>query len=218
MECDKSSVLISYEDGVDRTAQVASLSQLLLDPYYRTVTGFQVLIQKEWLSFGHKFYDRTLLSQTQDEHSPVFLQWLDCVWQVLQQFPFSFQFNSLLLEVIAEHVYSSRFGTFIVNSEHEREEEDIEDKTTSLWTWLNVVTMSNPDKFINLRYNDNRQQRVLHPQYRIPYLKLWSSLYVNRYRYDHVHDVSKAAELRALKLEEQYKVNSCVIVFTPQTH
>lgn len=49
-------------------------------------------------------------------------------------------------------------------------------------------------------------RRVLHPQYRIPYLKLWSSHYVNRYRYDHVHDASKAAELQALKLEELYKV------------
>lgn len=205
MECDKSSVLISYEDGIDRTAQVSSLSQLLLDPYYRTVAGFQVLIQKEWLSFGHRFYDRTLLSQTQDEHSPVFLQWLDCVWQVLEQFPFSFEFNSLLLEVIAEHVYSSRFGTFIVNSEREREEEDIEEKTTALWSWLNVVTMSNPDRFKNMRYNKNQQQKVLHPQYRIPYLKLWSSHYVNQYRYDHVHDASKAAELQALKLEEVYK-------------
>ena len=47
----------------------------------------QVLIQKEWLSFGHRFYDRTLLSQTQDEHSPVFLQWLDCVWQVQRHSP-----------------------------------------------------------------------------------------------------------------------------------
>lgn len=205
MECDKSSVLISYEDGIDRTAQVASLAQLLLDPFYRTVSGFQVLIQKEWLSFGHKFHDRTLPPQPADEHSPVFLQWLDCVWQVHQQFPFCFEFNSLLLEVIAEHVYSSRFGTFIVNSASEREEEDIEDKTISLWTWLNVVSIADPDKFVNLRFNNSHQHRVLHPEYRIPSLKLWSSFYVNRYRVDHVQDAMKAAELQAIKLEKEYK-------------
>lgn len=48
--------------------------------------------------------------------------------------------------------------------------------------------------------------RVLHPEYRIPSLKLWSSFYVNRYRVDHVQDAMKAAELQAIKLEKEYKV------------
>lgn len=38
-------------------------------------------------------------------------------------------------------------------------QEDIEEKTTSLWTWLNVVAMSKPDKFKNMRYSKNQQQR-----------------------------------------------------------
>ena len=36
-------VVVHCSDGWDRTAQVCSLSQLLLDPYYRTVHGFQVI-------------------------------------------------------------------------------------------------------------------------------------------------------------------------------
>lgn len=38
------SVVVHCSDGWDRTAQVCSLAALLLDPYYRTIQGFQVNI------------------------------------------------------------------------------------------------------------------------------------------------------------------------------
>ncbi|KIK59568.1 hypothetical protein GYMLUDRAFT_201729 [Collybiopsis luxurians FD-317 M1] len=53
-----SHVLIHCSDGWDRTSQLSSLSQLCLDPYYRTLKGFEILIEKDWLSFGYKFLDR----------------------------------------------------------------------------------------------------------------------------------------------------------------
>ncbi len=53
-----SHVLIHCSDGWDRTAQLSSLSQLCLDPFYRTIRGFQILVEKDWLSFGHRFLDR----------------------------------------------------------------------------------------------------------------------------------------------------------------
>lgn len=41
-------VVIHCSDGWDRTAQLSSLGMILLDPYFRTIEGFQILIEKEW--------------------------------------------------------------------------------------------------------------------------------------------------------------------------
>ena len=48
-------MLIHCSDGWDRTSQLAALTQIMLDPYYRTFEGFSVLIEKDFVSFGHQF-------------------------------------------------------------------------------------------------------------------------------------------------------------------
>ncbi|ETN45510.1 uncharacterized protein HMPREF1541_09342 [Cyphellophora europaea CBS 101466] len=54
-----SHVLIHCSDGWDRTSQLSALSQVCLDPYYRTLEGFIILVEKDWVSFGHRFRYRS---------------------------------------------------------------------------------------------------------------------------------------------------------------
>lgn len=79
-------VLVHCSDGWDRTAQMCSLAQQCMDPYYRTLDGLIVLINKDWISFGHQFrlrfghYDH---NYKEEQRSPVFIQYLDCVRQLI---------------------------------------------------------------------------------------------------------------------------------------
>ena len=40
------SCVVHCSDGWDRTAQTVSIAQLILDPYYRTIDGFEVVIAR----------------------------------------------------------------------------------------------------------------------------------------------------------------------------
>lgn len=51
-------MLLAEEEGRDLSCLAASLIQVMLDPYFRTIVGFQSLIQKEWVMAGYQFLDR----------------------------------------------------------------------------------------------------------------------------------------------------------------
>ena len=88
----RSNVMLHCSDGWDRTAQATSLSMLCLDASYRTQEGLLRLVQKEWCSFGHKFRTRLALGDSPTgEYSPIFIQWLECVYQLFKQFPSAFE-------------------------------------------------------------------------------------------------------------------------------
>lgn len=134
------SVMFCMEDGSDITTQVVSLSQICLDPYYRTIEGFQTLIEKEWLGFGHRFAHRNNMTGSEGPSSnpgfaPIFFQFLDVVHQLLRQFPLSFEFNDFYLKFLAYHSVSARFRTFLADNELERVEYGfmaVDDKRSSL--------------------------------------------------------------------------------------
>ncbi|XP_031433386.1 myotubularin-related protein 3 isoform X2 [Clupea harengus] len=173
---DRRPVLVHCSDGWDRTPQIVALSKLLLDPFYRTVEGFQVLVETEWLDFGHKFGDRCGHGEKADdvnERCPVFLQWLDCVHQLHRQFPCSFQFNEAFLVKLAQHVYSCLFGTFLCNSGKEREENCVQQRTCSVWSLLRPTHRA----FRNILYSPH-SETVLHPVCHVRNLMLWSGVYL----------------------------------------
>lgn len=212
-------VVIHCSDGWDRTSQVSALLQLCLDPYYRSLEGFMVLVEKEWVSFGFKFATRSdhggcigakmskvvgapsdadskdseqpqlqaqvaaaaaaaaassgankvssflqraathikntaVLALNADfdddgkmfgassysgssERSPIFHQFLDCVYQLLRQHPARFEFNSRFLKRLFYHHYSCQYGTFLCNSERESKVFDVSECTTSVWDYFN---------------------------------------------------------------------------------
>ena len=107
---------------------VASIAQLILDSYYRTIRGFQTLIQKMWVLGGHQFLLRcthiSVSFQESDKEdsgeSPVFLHFIDCVYQLTQQFPSEFEFSETYLHALLDTMHACMFDTFLFDSEKQR--------------------------------------------------------------------------------------------------
>lgn len=56
------------------------------------------------------------------EISPVIDQFIECVWQLMEQFPCAFEFNERFLIHIQHHICSCQFGNFLCNCQKERRE------------------------------------------------------------------------------------------------
>ncbi|KAK5936411.1 hypothetical protein CgunFtcFv8_027725 [Champsocephalus gunnari] len=170
------SVLVHCSDGWDRTAQACSVASILLDPYYRTIRGLMVLIERDWVSFGHKFSHRYgHLDGDPKEVSPVIDQFVECVWQLSEQFPCAFEFNERFLVAIHTHIYSCQYGTFLGNCQKERRDMRLGERTHSVWPelWKERAQYTNP----LYRAEQSQSQGVLRPN-TTPYcFKMWKGLY-----------------------------------------
>ncbi|KAF8561412.1 hypothetical protein P879_03099 [Paragonimus westermani] len=187
-------VAVCIEDGTDAVTQVVALAQVMLDPIYRTLAGFWALIEKEWLLFGHPFNQR--LNQTSatksEQVSPVFLQFLDAVHQLLRQFPVSFEFNDFFLQFLAYHHISNRFYNFKYDCELDRsmawlsnsdglqsargsaEEDKLMERFDrfSIWSYIQKQHAEWP-VFFNFRYSQQMGGKILRPVTNLASLDIW---------------------------------------------
>lgn len=167
------SVVVHCSDGWDRTAQVCSLAAVMLDPYYRTIKGFQALIEKDWLAFGHKFSDRCGYTQSDPkEKSPVFTQFLDATFQMMQQRSDAFEFNERFLLIMHDHVQSAQYGTFVGNCEKDRVDLRLAEKTYSLWGYMT----NHLNEFVNPLYRPEMDE-ILRPNLAPQVIQFWRGMY-----------------------------------------
>ncbi len=62
------------ESGCDFSCVVSSLVELMADPHYRSISGFEGLVQKEWVALGHPFTTRhglTVELTAEEDHRQV---------------------------------------------------------------------------------------------------------------------------------------------------
>nr|CAD7396810.1 unnamed protein product [Timema cristinae] len=175
------SVLVHGSEGLDATLLVTSLAQVILNPDCRTVRGMEALVEREWLQAGYPFpvrHNKSAYSTANNgrnkTQAPTFLLFLDCVQQIHQQFPCSFEFSTSFLILLHEHSYYSQFGTFLGTCESDRKSLKLPQQTVSLWSYLNRPEVL--QSFLNPMYDPNN--KVIWPSVAPMSLTLWSELFL----------------------------------------
>ena len=172
------SVLIHCSDGWDRCSQLTAFSQLLIDPYFRTIKGYMTLIEKDFLSFGHQFRFRngyySKEEKSENQTSPILFQFLDATHQLLVQYPIYFEFNMKFLIFIANSINCGLYGTFLYNCEKDREKQNAKVKTMSCWTEI----LNNINLYKNQFYEEETKKIYFFtPNFSMHRIRFWDEYF-----------------------------------------
>ncbi|KAJ8288022.1 hypothetical protein COCON_G00006810 [Conger conger] len=170
------SVILQEPEDRDLNCVVSSLAQVMCDPHCRTQLGFQGLVQKEWVMAGHRFLSRTNYHRESDkEEAPVFLLFLDCVWQLWAQYPSHFQLTGDYLLALHDSVHLPLFSSFLSNCQRERSRRSqrLSQSYTPVNGWREVLPRDSSQDAVDpplppvwdwsLQYSCNRRARFTHP-------------------------------------------------------
>ena len=108
-------------------------------------TAFRDMMGQAKLSLNKSASSNPYLKDT----SPVFHQFLDCLYQILILHPTRFEYNERFLRRLLYHLYSCQYGNFIYNNERERLEVDVTSRTRSVWSYF----LSRRKEFLNPDYD-----------------------------------------------------------------
>ncbi|XP_064207198.1 myotubularin-related protein 11 isoform X1 [Anguilla rostrata] len=169
-------VILQEPEDRDMNCVVSSLVQVMCDPHCRTMPGFQGLVQKEWVMAGHRFLSRANYHRESDkEEAPVFLLFLDCVWQLWAQYPSHFQLTGDYLLALHDSVHVPLFSTFLSNCQRERSRRSqrLSQSYTPVNGWREVLPRDTSQDPVDpplppvwdwsLQYSCNRRARFTHP-------------------------------------------------------
>ncbi|GMT07608.1 hypothetical protein PENTCL1PPCAC_29782 [Pristionchus entomophagus] len=215
-----SSVVLAIEDGRDATCQFASLVQIIADPHYRTFEGLQRLISKEWLAFGHRFSYRSnhSLASQKSGFAPVFIMFLDCVHQLMRQYPSAFEYNEFLLRFLAYHSQSTYFRTFLLDCEAERcaVEKNVPDAKDAhcIWRFIKEQQSRSP-LFSNFEYNHNHNVE-LEPRWSLPNLHVWSYYTEDFLAHGPPYDIDACLRETAKQAEERARLTESKTTVQPE--
>jgi len=201
----KINVIVHCSDGWDRTSQVCSLVQIILDPYFRTFEGFMVLIEKDWVSFGHQFATRNGCDpERKKEKSPIFIQFLHVIYQLMSQYPNAFEFRENMLMFLADEMYSNKFGTFLFDSEKEIIDNNGKETTVSIWSEI----LFNKKKYLNPFYQNLKEPLIIKGE--VQYLTIWKEFF---YKYIKIGLVKDEEEVNSINHLEKmlFKQKNSVI-------
>ena len=153
------------------------------------------------MSCGHQFAIRNgcdYRPEKKKERSPIFIQFLHVVYQIMVQYPTAFEFETSMLLYLSEEIYSNKFGTFLFNCEKELEEHNAKEITMSIWSDIFL----NKKKYLNPYYKEIKEP--LNIKTGVQYLCIWKEFF---YKYIKIGFIKEGeCETNSIKIMENNKL------------
>lgn len=96
---------------------IVSLCQIMVDPFFRTIPGFLVLLDKEWLRGSFPFHASLSLPEDSRISAPIqynslFFLFISCLFELLHLYPREFNWTERFLMACLDSIYSPEWATF----------------------------------------------------------------------------------------------------------